>query len=123
MSRRLKRYFENEREDSYPFLPEIGADFWVTSERQRKSLGNIITRMGRRAKVEKFSAHSLRKFCATFWNRQKGEGGENMVNYVLRHSSSANGAISALGSKYISRLTDEEAAEQQDSVMRENLFL
>jgi integrase len=117
VAKRLAKYVAEK--GSYPFLG--GAYSWEASERKRKSLGNAIGRIGRAIHV-KLNPHKLRAFCATFWER---EGDLSMMNYVLRHSgTSVNGVqvISTLDSRYVSRLTDEEAMSRQDENMTERRF-
>jgi integrase len=56
--------------------------------------------------------HSLRKWCASYWER-KGEIG--MVNYVLRHNSPS------LRERYVAPLSIEEVMGKQE-IMEEELF-
>lgn len=120
VGKRLLEEMDHHGETSYMFL---GVPYsWEASEKARLSLTKRIKRAAQRGAV-KATAHNLRAFCATFWTRAEEYG---MLDYVLRHSGvKANGVqvLSSLDSRYVARLTDEEAMSRQDEHMRKGVFL
>lgn len=68
------------------------------------AISKAITTHGKQLGID-ISPHSLRKWCATYWDR-KGE--EGMQNFILRHSAVK------LQDRYIAPLTIEEVIEKQN---------
>lgn len=62
----------------------------------------------------KFSPHYLRKWTASFWERQ---GEHSMVSFVLRHSG---GGLESLTSRYVATMSHEEVIEKQDGCLELN---
>jgi len=84
----------------------VGAEdkiFWMS----RQGAGNIVSRRARKANLS-ISIHSLRKWCATFWNRV---GDQEMEAFVLRHFPGG------LRERYVAPLTVDEAMQRQDQYM------
>jgi integrase len=81
-----------------------------------KYIHRTIKRLAKRAGA-RLTPHDLRRFCATFWERQ---GEPAMVAFVLRHRTS-NSLGDPLARFYIAPLTVEEVMEKQKAM--ENLFL
>lgn len=82
-----------------------------------KKCGRAVTSHGKQVGL-KISNHGLRKFCATFWQRQ---GRMDMARFVLRHSSVA-GEITALEARYIAPIDSMNAIALQDELLSFKLF-
>lgn len=88
----------------------------------RQSANRLLKRHAKTVGLE-LSTHDLRRWCATFWERQ---GDISMMRFVLRHSgvkdSSGGIILTSLAGRYVANLSPEEAMKRQDSSMPSELF-
>ncbi len=111
------------RHEETAVIPEIVAQRLSQFVRDLKDMDNIMPVTGiaiykavnshGKALGLKIGNHSLKKWCASYWER-KGELG--MVNFVLRHSPSK------LRDRYIAPLTIEEVVVKQ-RILESELFI
>ena len=85
---------------------------------KRGWVNNLLADRIHKLRLERLSSHDLRRWCATFWEREKDI---DMMRFVLRHSgindSNGNVVLDSLAARYVIHLTAKEAMERQDMVM------
>ncbi len=83
----------------------------------RQSANRLLSRHAKTVGL-KLSTHDLRRWCATFWERQ---GDIGMMRAVLRHSglrdSSGETVLTSLAGRYVAELSFDEIVAKQDSEM------
>ena len=95
--------------DDLPFLGKSNpTDVWMAMENRRKGVLKYIQR-----RFPNIKAHSMRKFCITFWEHLELS---RMAEYVRRHESDK------LRNAYVSYIPHEEAMALQDEHMGPGIF-
>jgi len=88
------------------------AAYGTFANRVRERIVTVSSKAGLR-----YTCHSLRKWCATFYDRA---GDMGMRRAVLRHSSVQN--MTALEGRYVAPYSTDEMKERQDEVLVPALF-